>query len=120
MFHSKLEKIIPFPDGLSISRLAADQLEPLKGLDKVRKWIEERKLKRAAVTNAPRPNAELMISKLGLSDFFDVVIVGGECEHAKPHPDPYLKALEVLKASKDHTFVFEVCTFAISRVLCSK
>ncbi|KAK7367696.1 hypothetical protein VNO80_09714 [Phaseolus coccineus] len=88
-------------------KLAAEQLKPLNGLDKVRKWIENHGLKRAAVTNAPRENAELMISVLGLSDFFDAVIIGGECEHAKPHPDPYLKGLEALKASKDHTFVFE-------------
>ena len=89
-------------------RLAAEQLKPLDGLYEVKKWIEDRGLKRAAVTNAPRPNAELMISRLGLSNFFDAVIIGDECEHAKPHPEPYLKALEILKASKDHTFIFEV------------
>ena len=93
--------------------MAAEQLKPLNGLDKVRKWIENHGLKRAAVTKAPRANAELMISILGLSDFFDAVIIGGECEHAKPHPDPYLKGLEALKASKDHTFVFEVCIFVM-------
>jgi beta-phosphoglucomutase-like phosphatase (HAD superfamily) len=92
-----------------LSRLAAEQLKPLNGLDKVRKWIEDRGLKRAAVTNAPRANAELMLSILGLTDFFEAVIIGGECEHAKPHPEPYLKGLEALKASKDHTFIFEVC-----------
>lgn len=98
-------------------RLAAEQLEPVNGLYKVTKWVEDRGLKRAAVTNAPRPNAELMISRLGLSDFFEAVILGSECDHAKPHPEPYLKALEILNVSKDHTFVFEVylllrsCTF---------
>ncbi|KAL4396533.1 Haloacid dehalogenase-like hydrolase domain-containing protein Sgpp [Arachis hypogaea] len=56
----------------------------LNGLDKVREWIESRRLKRAVVNNAPRANAELMISLLGLLDFFHVVIIGGECEHAKP------------------------------------
>lgn len=89
--------------------MASEQLKPVNGLYKVTKWIEDRGLKRAAVTNAPRPNAELMISLLGLSDFFNVVIVGSECDHPKPHPEPYLKALELLKASKDHTFIFEVC-----------
>ncbi|KAG6596912.1 haloacid dehalogenase-like hydrolase domain-containing protein Sgpp [Cucurbita moschata] len=88
-------------------RLVTEQLKPVNGLYKVKKWIEDHGLKRAAVTNAPRPNAELMISMLGLSDFFEAVIIGGECEHAKPHPEPYLKALEVLKVSKDHTFIFE-------------
>lgn len=88
-------------------RLAAEQLKPLDGLYKLKKWVEDRGLKRAAVTNAPRLNAELMISLLGLSDFFDAVIIGSECDHAKPHPEPYLKALDILKASKDHSFIFE-------------
>ncbi|KAI4327229.1 hypothetical protein L6164_019717 [Bauhinia variegata] len=109
IFPGDMERGLKFLDDKEamFCRLAAEQLRPLNGLDKVRKWIEDRGLKLAAVTNAPRPNAELMIKILGLSDFFDVVIIGGECEHAKPHPDPYLKALEALKASKDHTFVFE-------------
>lgn len=88
-------------------RFAKEQVEPIKGLDKLRKWIEDRGLKRAAVTNAPRLNAELMISILGLSDFFECVILGDDCERAKPFPDPYLKALEALKVSKDHTFICE-------------
>ncbi|XP_071730759.1 haloacid dehalogenase-like hydrolase domain-containing protein Sgpp [Rutidosis leptorrhynchoides] len=88
-------------------KLVKEKVEPIKGLYKLTKWVEDHGLKRAAVTNAPRPNAELMISTLGLTDFFHVVIIGGECEHAKPAPDPYLKALEVLNVSKEHTFICE-------------
>ncbi|CAK9172641.1 unnamed protein product [Ilex paraguariensis] len=88
-------------------RLAKEQVQPINGLYKLMKWIEDRGLKRAAVTNAPRLNAELMISLLGLSDFFEAVILGSDCARAKPFPDPYLKALEVLNVSKDHTVVFE-------------
>ncbi|XVF10976.1 hypothetical protein REPUB_Repub07fG0229300 [Reevesia pubescens] len=87
-------------------RLASENLPPIKGLYKLTKWIVDRGLKKAAVTNALKPNAELMISKLSLKDFFDAVILGSDCEHAKPYPDPYLKALEVLKVSKDHTFIW--------------
>ncbi|KAL6976418.1 hypothetical protein U1Q18_025206 [Sarracenia purpurea var. burkii] len=43
-------------------RLAKDKLKPVKGLYKLKKWVEDRGLKRSAVTNAPRENAELMIS----------------------------------------------------------
>uniref|UniRef100_M8BP93 Phosphorylated carbohydrates phosphatase n=1 Tax=Aegilops tauschii TaxID=37682 RepID=M8BP93_AEGTA len=66
-----------------------------------------RNLKRAAVTNAPRANAELMLSLLGLTSFFPVLVIGSECERAKPSPDPYLKALDLIGASPDHTFIFE-------------
>ncbi|KAL9232413.1 hypothetical protein vseg_007527 [Gypsophila vaccaria] len=44
---------------------------------------------------------------LGLTDFFQAIIIGSECEHAKPHPEPYLKGLEAVGASKEHTFIFE-------------
>ena len=89
-------------------RLASEQLEPVKGLNKLCKWIEEHGLKRAAVTNAERSNAELLISMLGLSDFFEVVVLANDCERQKPFPDPYLRALQVLEVSSKHTLVFEV------------
>lgn len=88
-------------------RLAKEKLKPVNGLYKLTKWVEERGLKRAAVTNAPKENAEVLISLLGLKEFFHVVIQGTDCEHPKPHPDPYLKALEILQVSKDHTFICE-------------
>nr|XP_043630582.1 haloacid dehalogenase-like hydrolase domain-containing protein Sgpp [Erigeron canadensis] len=88
-------------------KLVKEKVEPIKGLYKLTKWVEDHGLKRAAVTNAPRENAELMISTLGLTDFFQLVIIGGECEHAKPAPDPYLKAIEALNVSKEHTFICE-------------
>lgn len=88
-------------------RLTPQQLKAVTGLYKLCKWIKDHGLKCAAVTNAPRLNAELMISILGLGDFFKVIVLGCECERAKPFPDPYLRALEELNASPDHTVVFE-------------
>nr|XP_027081475.1 haloacid dehalogenase-like hydrolase domain-containing protein Sgpp isoform X1 [Coffea arabica] len=104
--------IVQFPPVLDVLlvgkyRLAKEQLKAVDGLYKLRKWIEDRGLRRVAVTNAPKPNAELMISLLGLSDFFEAVILGSDCTRAKPFPDPYLKALEILQVSKDHSIIFE-------------
>lgn len=81
-------------------------------------WVEDRGLKHAAVTNAPRENAELVLSILGLAEFFDALIIGNDCEHPKPHPSPYLKALEALNMSKDHTFVFEVRNILLQKIVC--
>ncbi|KAK6119344.1 hypothetical protein DH2020_046913 [Rehmannia glutinosa] len=55
-------------------RLAAEQLKPVTGLDKLCKWVDDNGFKRAAVTNAPRENAEMMISLLGLGEFFELLI----------------------------------------------
>lgn len=98
------------------NRLASEQLKPVKGLDKLCEWIKERGLRRAAVTNAPRPNAELIISMLGLADFFEKLVIGSECDRAKPFPDPYLTALHGLGVSNKHAFVFEVCENTLTTI----
>jgi len=90
------------------ARYAGEGLKEIAGLTALCRWAgEPRGLKRAAVTNAPRANAELIISILGLSDFFQLIVTGEDCERSKPFPDPYLRALHLLGASPEHTLVFE-------------
>ncbi|OEL23930.1 Haloacid dehalogenase-like hydrolase domain-containing protein Sgpp [Dichanthelium oligosanthes] len=103
------EKAMQFMDDKEafFRKLAPGQLKAVDGLHDLCRWIEGHNLKRAAVTNAPRANAQLMLSLLGLTDFFPVLVIGSECDRAKPFPDPYLKALELIEASPDHTFIFE-------------
>ncbi|KAM2622861.1 hypothetical protein FF1_027875 [Malus domestica] len=88
-------------------RLISEKIEPLKGLPGLRQWIEKQGFRRAAVTNATKLNAELILSKLKLTDFFEIVVLGEECIRAKPFPDPYLTALEKLNLSNEHAFIFE-------------
>jgi phosphoglycolate phosphatase-like HAD superfamily hydrolase len=59
-------------------KLALNNLEPTGGLLRFTNWVKEKGLHRAAVTNAPRPNAEQMIKAVGLGDFFEL------CKQAKP------------------------------------
>ncbi|KAH6826170.1 Haloacid dehalogenase-like hydrolase superfamily protein [Perilla frutescens var. hirtella] len=87
--------------------LAAEQMEAVDGLGELCRWVEDNGLRRAAVTNAPRANADLLISLLGLDKFFELVVIGSECERPKPFPDPYLNALQGLGISADHAFIFE-------------
>lgn len=87
--------------------LAAKLLKPVEGLDTLCCWIKERGLRRAAVTNSRREIAEMMISLIGLGSFFEVVVVGCECERPKPFPDPYQNALKHFGLSPDKAFVLE-------------
>nr|GEY53402.1 haloacid dehalogenase-like hydrolase domain-containing protein Sgpp [Tanacetum cinerariifolium] len=65
-------------------KLVKEKVELIKGLYMLTKWVEVHGLKPATVTNAPRPNAELMISTLGLADFFHLVIICGS-SRSKPN-----------------------------------
>ncbi|CAM8991061.1 unnamed protein product [Rhodiola kirilowii] len=88
-------------------KMAVKELKIVAGLDRMFKWIKDRGLKHAAVTNAPRPSAEFLLSRTGLGDKFETVVIGIEWGRPKPFPDPYLKALELLRVSNKRAFVFE-------------
>jgi len=62
---------------------------------------------RAVVTNAPPDNADVMLRAIGLRHHFEVVISGEECPRGKPHPDPYLAALDQLGVTADEALAFE-------------
>ena len=44
------------------------------------------------VTNKPAIFTEVLLERMGIADFFDVVVSGDTTEHKKPHPEPILHA----------------------------
>jgi len=87
--------------------LAAGVLQPVAGLSDFLRWIDERGLKKAAVTNAPGENAAVMIRALGLEGKFDAIVLGEKCTRAKPFPDPYLEAMRLLGIQADEAVAVE-------------
>ncbi len=82
-------------------------LERVPGLSEWMHWIDCRGLKKAAVTNAPKENARVMLAALGMDKWFDEIILGEDCKQPKPHPDPYLDAIKVLGVGKDEALICE-------------
>ena len=77
---------------------AKDSLRQIEGLQRFLDACRARGVRMAAVTNAPRANAELMLAALnlevGAGAVFETLVIGDECARPKPAPDPYLTALE--------------------------
>ncbi len=61
----------------------------------------------AVVTNAMRLNADAMLEAIGLRSYFDVFIIGEECERGKPDPEPYESAMAALGVSPSGCIAFE-------------
>jgi len=89
--------------------LAVDRLAELitPGLPTFLDFLAARGVACAAVTNAPRPNALLMLRAIGRDDFFHPLVIGDECSNAKPHPEPYLAAMRVLGVDPESCLAFE-------------
>ncbi len=59
------------------------------------------------VTSARREDFELIHGSRGITDHMQFVLCSGEYPRSKPHPDPYLKGLELLGGEKDEAVVVE-------------
>ncbi|MFD2648695.1 HAD family hydrolase [Devosia albogilva] len=87
--------------------LAAQGIEPVHGLFALLDWAEANGVPKVAVTNAPRPNADLLLDAIGVRPRFEHVVIGAELEHGKPHPLPYLEGLRLLGADPANSVAFE-------------
>jgi HAD superfamily hydrolase (TIGR01509 family) len=61
----------------------------------------------AIVTSSNRKSALFILKMCDLEKHVDLVIASEDCSNNKPHPDPYLKAMEYFNIDKTRTFIFE-------------
>ena len=61
----------------------------------------------AIASSGSRPGIELLLNRLDLRRYFDVVITGEDAKKGKPAPDLFLLAAEGLRAAPDACMVFE-------------
>ncbi|RTE89713.1 MULTISPECIES: HAD-IA family hydrolase [Bradyrhizobium] len=87
--------------------LVAGQVEPLPGLLALLDRADAAGVPMVAVTNAPRLNAELLLSGLGIAERFKAIVIGDELPYGKPHPLPYQEGLRFVGASAESSIAFE-------------
>ena len=88
-------------------KLVAGRIRPLPGLMALLARADRANIPMVAVTNAPRPNAEMLLSGLGIADRFRVLVIGDELAEGKPHPMPYLEGLRAVGATAAASLAFE-------------
>jgi len=65
------------------------------------------RVRMAVVTSTRREHFEIIHDRSGLLPYFDFVLTREDCEHTKPHPEPYLKALARAGNEPDECLVIE-------------
>lgn len=91
----------------ALFRSAVTTLEPTRGVIELLDWARDHGVRVGVVTNAPRPNAELMLGGIGIADRIDALVIGEELARGKPDPLPYLTGLERLGGDAQRAFAFE-------------
>lgn len=81
----------------------------IKGVKEVLQELSK-SYKMGIVTTSRRVDFEIIHKDLGIVDFMDFVLCEEDYEFAKPHPQPYLKGLEIFGANKSEAIVIEDST----------
>jgi HAD superfamily hydrolase (TIGR01509 family) len=89
------------------------------GAKELLRLLKKNNVKTALVTMSMRRTALQVVSAIDF-DAFDVVVAGDDVRHGKPHPEPYLKAAELLGVSPSECIAFEDSVTGLSSAEAAK
>jgi len=67
----------------------------------------QKQYKMGIVTTSRRVDFEIIHKNSGITEFMEFVLCVEDYPRSKPHPDPYLKGLELFGATKEETIIIE-------------
>lgn len=88
-------------------------LEPAEGAVELLEEMSQSNLNLAVGSSSSPALIELVISKLGLKDFFRFLVSGYQVEKGKPHPDLFLKIAELFQVIPENCVVVEDSTLGL-------
>ena len=71
------------------------------------KYLSEAKFKLVCCSNSIRKSVFVMLAKIGIIEYFDLLISNEDVVNSKPHPEMYWKAMSVLKCLPEETLIVE-------------
>jgi beta-phosphoglucomutase len=95
-------------------RQSVRKLTPTDGLREVLAWADENAVPVGVVTNAPRPNGEMMLHGLGLSHLVTRLVIGPELARPKPDPLPYTTGAALIGVDPARIVAFEDSTTGVT------
>ena len=70
-----------------------EKIKIIDGVQEIMKIIKKQGHKCCIVTNCNRTVANEIVKYIELENYVDFIISNTDCENSKPHPEPYLKAM---------------------------
>jgi len=79
----------------------------MPGLMELLPTLREHNIKMAIASSSNRELVESVVQHLGIKQYFDAIVAGGEVPHGKPAPDIFLVAAANLEVAPEDCVVFE-------------
>jgi len=90
-----------------LKKLAEIDLKPIDGVEDLIQDLLKNDVRLVLGTSASRARMELILSLLKFEKYFDVRVCVADVENAKPAPDIFLRAAELVSAEPQHCAVIE-------------
>jgi beta-phosphoglucomutase len=82
-----------------------DESELLAGILPILRYLKEKK--QLIALGSASKNARPILEKTGIIHYFDAIVDGNDVSNAKPDPEVFLRAAELLKTIPENAIVFE-------------
>jgi HAD superfamily hydrolase (TIGR01509 family) len=105
-----VERFLP-PYNDAVMRLLKEPIEPLPGVRDLLHKLHDRKIPVGLASASLRNWIDATLAGLGLADQFMATVAANEVEHAKPAPDLYLRAAQLLGVEPRDCIAFEDTLF---------
>jgi HAD superfamily hydrolase (TIGR01509 family) len=86
---------------------AISQLKPDTSLISVFKELSNKGYKLACASNSIRRSVLVMLAKIGIIEFMDLIISNEDVKNSKPHPEMYWKAMSMMGCLPEETLIVE-------------
>jgi HAD superfamily hydrolase (TIGR01509 family) len=86
---------------------AISQLQPDIRLIEVFKELRNKGYKLACASNSIRRSVLVMLAKIGIIEYMDLIISNEDVKNSKPHPEMYWKAMSMMGCLPEETLIVE-------------
>jgi HAD superfamily hydrolase (TIGR01509 family) len=83
------------------------ELKPMKGLIAILAFLKDKGIKLVVASSTDEKLVHLILSKIGIINYFENIVCGNHIENGKPEPDIFLKAAELSGLKSFNCLVIE-------------
>jgi len=88
-------------------KLVEEHVEPTEFFVEFSNYLLDNKIKAALVSSSNKIMIDMVLKKIGYSNYFDLIISEDDVVNKKPDPEPYLLALERINLKPEECIVIE-------------
>ncbi|SFC99911.1 HAD family hydrolase [Clostridium uliginosum] len=83
------------------------ELSPTKNVKEFLKDLKEKDIKIGLASSSSKNLINIILNRLDIKDFFEVIVSGEDVKQSKPNPDIFLKTAELLNVAPNECVVIE-------------